>query len=61
MPRSKQPLTAQLVLIAPEDRPEPDVSPLLAERRRLAELWWSKHPTDNRGKGEQDPFPDTRG
>jgi hypothetical protein len=61
MPRAKKQPTEQLVLIAPEDRPEPDRKPVLEERRQLEALWWSKYPKDNPGKGEQDPFPDERG
>jgi hypothetical protein len=51
----------QLVLTFPEDRPEPDVNPFRAERKRLERLWWSTHPTETRKRGAQFPTPEARG
>jgi hypothetical protein len=57
MPGTKKYHPEQLGLFPSERPPEPDRKPVLEERQRLAELWRSKHPNDNREKGEQGPFP----
>jgi len=43
-PRHALPTAQQLDLFPHWHPPAPDQSPLPAERTRLAEAWWAKHP-----------------